>query len=191
VHLIDSRDRASTFDLIGQADVVIVTGGSAAFEAGALGKPVVSLAPSAYQTAGICATVLSVAELGRLAEVFDVAPRERIRRALRYGYTHIYRFSQFVEYVQAVTTTRYRYYEGADAARLVRMLASGEVEPDDPDVACGTNGEDGVIAQVQARDWQRLLLLDEPRPMREISIRRRRALRWIDALRERFPLGDR
>jgi hypothetical protein len=191
VHLIDSRDRASTFDLIGQADVVIVTGGSAAFEAGALGKPVVSLAPSAYQNAGICTTVLSAGDIARLAAVFDVAPLERIRRALRYGYTHVYRFSQFVEHVRAVTTTRYRYYEGADAARLARMLDSGEVEPDDPATATDATGEDAVVAQVQAREWERLLVADEPLPARETAVRRRPALRWIDALRERFPLGDR
>lgn len=191
VHFIDSRDRASTFDLIGQADLVIVTGGSAAFEAGALGKPVVSLAPSAYQTAGVCVPVLSSDDLARLAAVFDVAPRERIRRALRYGYTHIYRFSQYVDYVQAVTTTRYRYYEGADAARLARMLASGEVEPDDPAIAGNAAGEDTVVAQVEAQDWEQLLTAEEPVATREMAVRRRPALRWIDALRERFPKGDR
>jgi hypothetical protein len=110
---------------------------------------------------------------------------------LRYGYTHVYRFSQFVEHVRAVTTTRYRYYEGADAARLARMLDSGEVEPDDPATATDATGEDAVVAQVQAREWERLLVADEPLPARETAVRRRPALRWIDALRERFPLGDR
>ncbi len=191
VHVIGSRDRASTFDLIAQADLVIVTGGSAAFEAGALGKPVVSLTPSAYQTAGICAPVLSPDDLARLTAAFDAVPRERIRRALRYGYTHIYRFSQYVDYVRAVTTTRYCYFNGADAARLARMLASGAVEPDDPATASDTAGEDAVVAQVEAQDWDGLLAPQAPAAGREIAVRRRAALRWIDALRERFPQGDR
>lgn len=191
VHLIDSRDRASTLDLIGQADVVIVTGGSAAFEASALGKPVVSLTPSTYRTAGLCMTVLSPDDLDRLSGVFDATPCERIRCALRYGYTHTYRFGQYVDYVRAVTTTRYRYFEGADPERLTRMLASGEIEPDDPAAAVDTAGEDAVVAQIQARHWDPLLTPDEPLTAREIAVRRRPALRWIDAVRERLPRGDR
>lgn len=191
VHCIGSRDRASTQDLIGQADIVIVTGGSAAFEAGALGKPVISLTPSTYQNAGLCVTVPSPRDLDGVKAAFDTAPRERIRRTLRYGYTHIYRFSQFVDYVRAVTTTRYRYYEGADAARLERMLAGGEIEPDDATTAADSAGEDAVVAQVEARRWASLLTEDEPAAAREIAVRRRPALRWIDALRERFPQGDR
>ncbi len=191
VHFIHSRDRASTFDLIVQSDLVVVTGGSAAFDAGALGKPVVSLAPGAYQSAGICAPVLSSDDLPRVRTVFETMPRDRIRRVLRYGYTHIYRFSQYVDYVRAVTTTRYRYYEGADAGRLARMLASGEVEPDDATTAVDTAGEDAVVTQVQAQNWEQLLTTEEPAATREIAVRRRPALRWIDALRERFPKGDR
>lgn len=191
VHCIGSRDRASTLDLIAQADLVVVTGGSAAFEAGALGKPVVSLTPGAYQRAGVCVPVLSPGDLPRMRTAFDAAPRERIRRALRYGYTHIYRFSQYVDYVRAVTTTRYRYYEGADCTRLARMLASGEIEPDDPATAGDAGGEDGVVEQVQAQDWEQLLAAGEPAAAREVAVRRRPALRWIDALRERFPPGDR
>ncbi|MEW5878974.1 MAG: capsule biosynthesis protein [Pseudomonadota bacterium] len=191
VHLIDSRDRASTFDLIAQADVVVVTGGSAAFEAAALGKPVISLTPSAYQTAGICVPVRSADDLAAVTTAFDLAPRERMRRVLRYGYTHIYRFSQFVDHVRAVTTTRYRYYEGADPARIERMLASGEVEPDDPATASDAAGEDAVVAAVQAQEWEQLLTAEEPPTAHEIAVRRRPALRWIDALRERLPRGDR
>jgi hypothetical protein len=191
VHVIDSRDRASTLDLIGQADVVIVTGGSAAFEAGALGKPVISLTPSTYQTAGICVSVLSSRDLDKLKGVFTDTSRERIRRTLRYGYTHIYRFSQYVDYVRALTTTRYSYYEGADAGRLTRMLTTCEIEADDPTTASDVSGEDAVVAQVEAKRWDDLLRLAEVPTGREMAIRRRPALRWIDKLRERFPLGDR
>ena len=192
VHLMGSRDRASTSDLIEQADVIVVTGGSAAFEAAALGKPVICLAPAAYQTAGICAPVYAPADLHLAARVFDGTPRERMRRALRYGYTHIYRFSQYVDHVQAVTTTRYRYFDGADPSRIERMLASGEVPADDPMTAADADGEDAVLAMVEARDWETLLAWREPEPVRtEIQVLRRPALRWIDRVREWFPKGDR
>jgi hypothetical protein len=191
VHLIGSRDRASTFDLIAQADVVVVTGGSAAFEASALGKPVISLTPSTYRSAGIAVTAPSADDLDGLARRIELPARERMRGALRYGYTHIYRFSQYVDYVKAVTTTRYRYFDGADPQRIERMLRSGEVEPDDPTAADGTGGEDSVVERVEARDWESLLAPDDLHSSREIAVRRRPALRWIDALRERFPRGDR
>jgi hypothetical protein len=191
VHLIGSRDRASTFDLIAQADVVVVTGGSAAFEAAALGKPVVSLTPSTYRNAGIAVTVLSAADLEGLARRIELPARERIRGALRYGYTHIYRFSQYVDFVKAITTTRYRYFDGADPMRIDRMLRSGEVEPDDPTSAGDTSGEDSVVAGVEAGEWEGLLQYDEAPRGREMGVHRHAVLRWIDALRERFPKGDR
>ncbi|MDW8258574.1 MAG: capsule biosynthesis protein, partial [Gammaproteobacteria bacterium] len=190
VHFIASRDRASTFDLMAQADIVIVTGGSAAFEAAALGKPIISLTPSFYKAAGIACTVLSPAELDEIRRTLDATPIDRIRAALRYGYTHIYRFSQYVDYVKALTTTRYRYFDGADPTRIERMLVSGLIEPDDASVADSKSGEDPVVASIAARDWEALHVPDQPPARAEIQVRRRPALRWIDALRELFPKGD-
>ncbi|MCS6943849.1 MAG: hypothetical protein RMK97_00260, partial [Sutterellaceae bacterium] len=190
VHFIASRDRASTFDLMAQADIVIVTGGSAAFDAGALGKPVISLAPSAYRAAGIAGNVLSPADLAEVRRTLDATPTDRIRGVLRYGYTHSYRFSQYVDYVKALTTTRYRYFDGADPTRIERMLVSGLIEPDDALVAENSIGEDLVVACIAARDWESLLPLEEPPAGGEIRVRRRPALRWVDALRELFPKGD-
>ena len=190
-HLIGSAATASTFDLIAQADLVIVTGGTAAFEASCLGKPVISLTPSTYRTAAIAAHVTSPAELP-LARAALAPDAQRVRRGLRYGYTHTYRFSQYVDFVRAVTTTRYRYFDGADPRRLERMLRTGRVEADDPTLAAGVAGEDEVLALVEARQWQQLI--DLPQPARErtaMRIGRRAGLRWIDSLRERFPTGDR
>jgi hypothetical protein len=191
VHLIGSAEPASTFELIQQADLVVVTGGSAAFEASCLGKPVISLTPSTYRTAAIAAHVTSAAELP-LARTTLLADPLRVRRGLRYGYTHTYRFSQYVDFVRAVTTTRYRYFDGADPHRLESMLRTARVEADDPTVAPDATGEDEVLALVESRQWQQLI--DRSPPMRErgaIRISRRPGLRWIDGLRERFPTGDR
>jgi hypothetical protein len=191
VHVIASRDKASTFDLMRQADIVLVTGGSAAFEASCLGKPVISLTPSTYRTAGIAITVTSNDELEALKGPLP-AGEQQIRRGLRYAYTHIYRFSQYVEYVQALTTTRYRYFSGADPVRIERMIATGLIEPDDPRVAADADGENEVVAQVAGRDWSNLIDAGEPPAQRtESCVRRRRALRWIDFVRELLPKGDR
>ena len=191
VHLIGSAETASTSDLISQADLVIVTGGTAAFEAACLGKPVISLTPSTYRTAGIAVHVTRPAELP-LARTALAADQHRARRAMRYGYTHTYRFSQYVDFVRAETTTRYRYYDGADPSRIGRMLESGLIEPDDATVTTELSGEDEVLTRVAARDWVGLITEGAAdRAAVEIAIRRRPALRWLDSLRERLPIGDR
>jgi hypothetical protein len=190
VHLIGSTAAASTFDLIEQADLVLVTGGTAAFEASCLGKPVVSLTPSTYRTAQIATHVTSPAELPLVRSALGPDPL-RSRRALRYGYTHTYRFSQYVDFVRALTTTRYRYFDGADPQRLARALRGGLVEADDPALAIGSGGEDEVIDLVEARRWKELIEPPPSRDRRPMRIARRPGMRWIDGLRDRFPIGDR
>lgn len=190
-HLIGSAETASTPDLIDQADVVIVTGGSAAFEASCLGKPVISLTPSTYRTAGIATHITSPAELPMVQRALK-ADRHRVRCGLRYGYTHTYRFSQYVDFVRAVSTTRYRYFSGADPQRIANVLSTGRVEADDPAVAAGTTGEDEVLGMVEARQWQPLIEHPPEAAARtELRVRRRAGLRWIDSLRDQFPTGDR
>ncbi len=195
VSLIGSREAASTLDLIREADVILVNGGSAAFEACCMGKPVVSITPSTYRAAGMVNTVMSPEQLVDLRSSL-VPQAQRVRRALRYGYTHIYRFSQYVDFVHALSTTRYRYAHGADPLRIERMLVTGQIEPDDALRAEDEQAEDEVVAQIQARDWDGLMNWAEadatsrPAPT-YLTVQRRAGLRWMDALRERFALGDR
>lgn len=193
VLVIESQQRASTLDLIEEADIVLVTGGSAAFEAGALGKPVVTITPATYQTTGLCTSVHSAADLSRLDAIATADPRALARQSLRYGYSHQYRFSQYVDQVRAVTTTRYEYFEGADAGRIERMLRTGQVEPDDASFANDESEENRVLDAVRARRWTDLIGPDpiQATHRRQRSIGRRPAWRWIDALRARLPLGDR
>ncbi len=52
IHVIPSRDTASTARLIAASEAVVLNGGSAALEAGILGKQVIATTPSTYQQAG-------------------------------------------------------------------------------------------------------------------------------------------
>jgi hypothetical protein len=111
---------------------------------------------------------------------------------MRYAYTHAYRFSQYVDYVRAVTTTRYRYFEGADPARIASMLQTGRIAADDDDASADAAGEDEVLALVAQRDWKRLLdLAPQATARTETRVARRAGLRWVGRLRESFPIGDR
>lgn len=60
VDVIPSADRTSTLGLIQQADAIVVGGGSAALEAGILGRQVIAVSPSAYQNAGIQSTAYNL-----------------------------------------------------------------------------------------------------------------------------------
>jgi hypothetical protein len=192
VTLIPARDRRDTYDLLQEADIAVLNGGSTAVEAAMLGKPVVCIGPANYCEAGLAIHVNGPGEWGHLSALERHDPLESARRTLRFLYTQLCRFPQYVDYVRAVTTTHYDYCEGADAARLVNMLQTGKVEPDDPTSAATTTAEDSVLAQVFDQRWAALASWEETRKvLSPLTIRRRFGLRWLDMVRSRLPLGDR
>ncbi|MET4371922.1 hypothetical protein ABIA99_004627 [Bradyrhizobium sp. LB12.1] len=192
VHAIRSADNSSSLSLMDEADLVIVNGGSAVFEAGALGKPCVTVSPAAYSEAGNCAAVYSNGMLERCEAVLSLSKKEIVKRTLRAGYTHNYRHSQFTQYVRAKSPTRFVYYEGGSAKRIIDLLKSGRLQPDDATVAVDTADEDEVCEMIIARDWGRIASLapDEEPALPLKRIRRRAALRWLDRVRDLMPSGD-
>lgn len=197
IHCIASTELTSTAGLIEVCDAVIVCGGSAALEAGLLGKQVIALAPSVYQEAGFLSAADSPGALRDLVlnvELDDAARVERAahvaRQTLRFAYTMNYRLPQYVDQVRCITTTRYEYFEGADLERLPKMLQTGMLQADDALHARDVTGEDEVLSLVSKRAWR----LIEPAPRPAHTPRRRVQRRWllnpIDRLRELVPRGD-
>ncbi len=102
-----------------------------------------------------------------------------------------YRVSQFVPFVEAVTTTQYAYYDGADPQRFIRLLETGELEPDDATHAENEAGEDEVLAMIEAGEWEALFAGIGVAPARSAIDNGRRGLyRAVDRLRELLPRGD-
>jgi hypothetical protein len=198
VHCIASTDSTSTLGLIQLCDAVVVCGGSAALEAGLLGKQVIAVAPSVYQKAGFQSDAYSSESLRNLIlhSTLDEAEREQrsariARQTLRFAYTMNFRLSQYVDQVRCVTTTRYEYFEGADLDRLPSLLRTGVLQPDDASYASDLTGEDEVLALIAARQWQALLESAQvTKNTLRRSVRRRWFLRSIDHLREALPRGD-
>jgi hypothetical protein len=191
VHCIPSTARESTFELIRQADLVIVNGGSAALEAGALGKPVVTLGPATYRTAGFCINATSPASISEINRVWSLSRKDIVRHTLRYGYTYIYRMPQYVDYVRADSSARYRYYSGADPQRLLQMFTTQRIEPDDAAVADDEHEENEVCNLVLSERWEELLSFEDALPQRTaLKVRRRPMLRWVDGVRALLPRGD-
>lgn len=190
--LIPSSDRCDSFALMAQADYVLVAGSTAGLDAGTLGKNVINLGASLFHGADFAVHIRNRGELARLSEVGGISSREIVRRTLRYYYVLMARHPQYVRFVRAILPERYEYRVGADPDRIIQMLRTGQLEPDDPGYANDTREEDPVVDQIVERNWDELSLYEERRdelpPMR---IQRRRGLRWIDGLRARFPKGDR
>lgn len=198
IHCIASTDPTSTLGLIELCDAVVVCGGSAALEAGLLGKQVIAVSPSVYQEAGFQSNADSPESLRSLvlhatldAATHGLQSAHVARQTLRFAYTMIYRLSQYVNQVRCVTTTRYEYFEGADLGRLPNLLRTGVLQADDASHARDLTGEDEVLGLIARRQWQTLLesapgLPNAPRR----SVRRRWFLRPIDHLREALPRGD-
>lgn len=198
IHVIGSADRCSTLGLIEQADAVVVCGGSAALEAGMLGKQVIALGPSIYQKAGFQSDAYDNQQLAglQLHADLDAAGQaresERIARlTLRFCHTMVYRASQYVPYVRSITTTRYEYLDGADPERLVRLMRSGRLEADDATVSAHQVDEDEVLAMIQERAWGSLQnATPVPPEATRRPVQRRWLFRSVDRLREALPRGD-
>lgn len=198
VHVIPSADSASTLDLIQQCDAIVVANGSAALEAGLLGKQVIGIAPSIYQYAGFRDSAMSPSELSllRLHESLEVDARVQAqahiaKQTLRFAYTMVHRIPQYTEFVRAETTTRFRYDHRADPQRFVDLLRTGELKADDSSYASDSSAEDAVLKIIGERDWQRILdgaPLSAP-PLEPMQ--RRWMFRPIDRVRTWMPVGDR
>jgi hypothetical protein len=188
---IQSDEKASTYDLIQQADVVVLNGGSSAVEAGICGKEVVCLGPSTYQAAGFVRTYRSRQEILDALDLPPIPADVVIRKTLRFLYLRYRRFPQYVDYVRCDETTRYRYYQGADATQVIEALKTGQLIPDDDDYADSEAHETALMRDIKSRNWQALAAHDFPFPeLTEKSLQRRPLLRWVDRARRLRPRGD-
>lgn len=197
IAVIGSADRTSTLELIRQSEGIVVANGSAALEAGLLGKQVIAFAPSTYQEAGFRDSMATPEALRALRLHADLPPDELVRRrddiarrTLRFAYCVTHRIPQYTREVRADSTTRYRYAPQADPARFDALLRGGELRADDDGCADGPAGEDGVLRQIAANDWQGILDAVPSEPAVLEPIARRLAFRPVDAVRPIMPVGD-
>lgn len=192
IYCIRSEEKANTYELIQQADIVVLNGGSSSVEAGACGKQVVCLGPSTYQEAGFVHVFRSREELRAKRGELNLDPEMVRRKTLRFLYVRSHRFPQFVPYVKAMETTRYSYFRGGSAEVLIRMLTEGRIRPDDPEYAESEAGENDVLRALENAEWG--ALADYQAPLNvgvPFDINRRPGLNWIDGFRAKFARGDR
>lgn len=192
IYCISSEQKESTYDLIQQADIVVMNGGSSAVEAGACGKQVICLGPSTYQEAGFVRVFHNRDELSRPGALDPLNVDMVIRKTLRYLYLRSHRFAQYVDYVRAIETTRYAYFDGADPERLIVMLKTGSMVADDPSYAVDSLEEDEMVKALKRKEWGQLADYKAPRAaLKLFKLERRVGLRWVDGVRAKMPRGDR
>lgn len=196
---IASADTASTLGLIEQCDAIVVANGSAALEAGILGKQVIATTPSIYQEAGFRDDATSPQRLTSvrlhdgLPEDDLVAVRSRTARmTLRFAYNMTHRVPQYTQFVRAQSTTKFEYDHRADPQRFIDLLVSGVLRADDETFASDQQEEDAVLRRIEARDWEGIVRDTPPTTLATPGpVRRRLLYRPVDAIRARLPLGDR
>jgi hypothetical protein len=195
---IPSVDMTSTLGLIGQCDAMVVASGSAALEAGMLGKQVIGIAPANYQEAGFRDSALTPEQLQAVTLHVDLEPDERrrvarhiARQALRFCYTMAHRIAQYTRFVKADTSANYRYDFAADPLRLSRLLSSGRLEADDGTFAPNSAGEDEILDLIAGNQWGSLVAEAEVTADHYTNLRRRPLLRSVDWVAKWKPIGDR
>ena len=191
IHCIFSEQKASTYDLIQQADIVVMNGGSSAVEAGVCGKQVICLGPVNYENAGFVRVFRDRDALYRSGALVPIESDVIIRKTLRFLYLSAKRFPQYVDYVRAVSTTQYEYYEGADPDRIISMLKTGAVVPDDATYASSISEEGPIVDALKNKQWEQFANYVPPSLAHStIKMERRVGLRWINNFRAKLPKGD-
>jgi len=192
IYFISSEEKANTYDLIQQADIVILNGGSSAVEAGVCGKQVICLGPSSYDNSGFVRTFMNKDDLYKEGALTEVEPEIIMRKTLRYVYLRAKRYPQFVDFVKAIKTTEYEYFDGADPQKIIDLLKTGELEADDSDFSNNDLEENCVIELLKNKEWALLSEYQPPeRDLNGIALQRRFGLRWLDSFRAKLVRGDR
>jgi hypothetical protein len=159
---------------------------------------VIATGASVYQEAGFRTDASTPEKLARLTLDVDRPAAEqavlqrRLRRlGLRFCYTMSHRLPQYVQHVRALSSSQYRYPPGADPQRLLELLRTGRLQPDDAGFAAAEADEDEVLARMEAGAWQALVAPPAEDARTQPRVHRRWLLRPVDFIREKMPVGDR
>jgi len=147
VSFISSESKASTKDLIRQADVIVLNGSNTVLEAGMLGKPVLCFGSAPYTHSESAVDVLSYRDIEQLNydDIVTRDPREIVTKTLRYYYAKAAREPLFVDSVRSRTVTECDFYEGGDSTVFDALLRGADQCEGDSDFADGNEFELSII----------------------------------------------
>lgn len=191
IHFIPPESKASTSELMKQADLVLLNGSSAVYEASLLGTPVICIARCRYQNANIAKVILSQKELDEFnVNEFMNRPHEDVLRSLlRFFYTYSVRYAIFSKEIRAESIFDFWYAKTIDIKRLKHMMTSYTLIPDDTDFAENSDEEDEIIKYLQKRQWN-LITAPKEDSIKRNKIKRRGAYVIVDKIRNKLKRGD-
>lgn len=117
IRYVEPTSAIHTSALIDASELVVLNAGSSVIEAVWRGKPVISLAASTYQTAGVCPTLLGP---GQPIDLPDDATRRR--QIVKFIHAMDRVAPTFVNHLRAVSAGEQQAYEGANFQDVARQL---------------------------------------------------------------------
>ena len=196
IKMLSCYDKANTYDLIRNSDMVIVGGSSAGVEAAYLGKPVILLGTAAYKGSGVALEISKVSDFSNVNDYLLTDPKIIIQSALRQIYVRAKRIPQYEDFVRANTNTDYKYYQGANAKAIEYMFSTGELLPNDNTVCDSQEYENYFVNKILSNARHDLLSQYEDMVKKECSNEKRllkirkTAFRWVEKARSILPRGD-
>jgi len=189
--IIPSSSKASTNDLMKEADYIIVQCGTAGIEGALLGGRVIGLFPSWYSVADFSVQVHSPKELWKIEDMSSFNAKENIRKALRFLYVYHKRFAQYTRYIKPLTTYENTYVYGADEHNIFYAVENNALLADDISVAEGDIDEEEVVCKIMHGKLDDFLNYEEnPSLLCSGKIQRKFIFRWIDFVRSKMKVGD-
>lgn len=196
--VIPSQNKTSTQFLLEQCDAVIVHNGSAALEAGLLGKQVIATAPSLYQEGKFCTTAFNQNQISNIKLNINLSSDEKtkesekiIRYTIRFCYTMANRIAQYVPYIRSINPTKYVYNNGADVNKIIELITTGKLDADNKIYANDTSEENEVIAILRKKEWHHFSeYYHSHRDMENAAtLNRRPIFNYINKIRDKLPAG--
>lgn len=142
-----------TASLIEESDVVVLNGGSAFFEASVLGKPIISMSRSFYDSSGYQKNIFSKSEADKLKieDLLSLNKEEPIRVAIRFLYCFQFRYHQLIEEVFHKSAKKAIFRITEKGVKTIHsIINNGRIEAYDSLYASSINDENKIIESIKA-----------------------------------------
>lgn len=157
-HYIDAHSKVRTADLMRDADLILVSHSSAAYEAGAVGRNVITVGTAHYAQAGFAYNANSPEKLAQVMHDLDLkcgmtmAP-DRRRRLLRYIHTASARIPLFPNTIVPSDARYCDMYQPPNFNRLKNILAGYPLDLEPMIAGQSEDAENNVLAMLDGQDW--------------------------------------
>ena len=120
-----------------------------------------------------------------------ISKDEIIRKTLRYVYTALARFPQYVDYVRALSTTECTAFKGANPERLEKIIKFGNIEADDDSFGSIEN-ENEIVKLIVNQNWKLLMEVGHSKinDKEQLFLSRSFPFNKIDKIRKFLKRGD-